>query len=432
MMFIPLDPKRLAVPYHPFLPRFRNPKLERQYRKSRSEYRLNALRISCFAGTAIWVLFTSLDLLTIHDPSAPLFYVRIIGIISLIPIIVASFTLNLGRWLEPIGVTALAIQIPLLLCVLVFMSPVSLPYYKPTEIWTLIGVASFVLCGVSFAEGSILALATIIAFFVSVLVLWPEAPLVLGFHFAWLVATIFFVAVGSFVLDRTQHVNWLQDEELSQAKTHIQTLLHNVLPPSIATRKLAGESPIADQFTEASILFADVVGFTSLSARLPSSAIVKMLGDLFGRVDRIIARQGLEKIKTIGDCYMVAAGIPQPVQGHLKKLAQAAVEMLEEIKAVRAPDGTPIAIRIGIHTGPVTAGVIGEAKFIFDVWGDTVNTASRMESHGTSGRIQVTETARTTLADEYDFDGPRNIDVKGKGPTRVWFLQARGGSVAAA
>jgi 4-amino-4-deoxy-L-arabinose transferase-like glycosyltransferase len=148
--------KRLPVAFHPFLPRFNDARLERQYRDSRAEYRLSAIRIGCFAGIAIWVLFTSLDRLTIHDPSAPLFYVRILGIISLIPIIVATFVLRLGRWLEPIGFTALAIQVPLLIGVLAFLSPVSLPYYQPIEVWTLIGVASFVLCGVSFVEGSTL------------------------------------------------------------------------------------------------------------------------------------------------------------------------------------------------------------------------------------------------------------------------------------
>jgi class 3 adenylate cyclase len=147
-----------------------------------------------------------------------------------------------------------------------------------------------------------------------------------------------------------------------------------------------------------------------------------MLGDLFSCFDTIIAQHRLEKIKTIGDCYMAAAGIPHPLPGHLNRLAQAALQMLVETSRIRAPDGSPIAIRIGMHAGPVTAGVIGEAKFIFDVWGDTVNTASRMESHGVAGRIQVTDTVRAALADDYDFAGPHIIEVKGKGPTRAWFL----------
>jgi adenylate cyclase len=187
----------------------------------------------------------------------------------------------------------------------------------------------------------------------------------------------------------------------------------------------AGESAISDRFSEASVLFADVVDFTSLSARLESTQVVGMLNDLFSRFDRIIARHGLEKIKTIGDCYMAVGGIPEIVPEHLNRIADAALEMLDETNKVRALDGTKLAIRIGIHAGPVCAGVIGETKFIFDVWGDTVNMASRMESHGAAGRIQVTDAVRTALFDKYNFAGPRTINVKGKGPSRTWFLSGR-------
>ena len=145
------------------------------------------------------------------------------------------------------------------------------------------------------------------------------------------------------------------------------------------------------------MLFADVVGFSSLSARLESKQIVAMLNELFSRFDRIVARHGLEKIKTIGDCYMAAGGIPHAIPEHLTRTADAALQMLDEAAQVRAPDGSKLAIRIGIHVGPVCAGVIGETKFIFDVWGDTVNMASRMESHGAAGCIQVTETVRAAL-----------------------------------
>jgi adenylate cyclase len=122
---------------------------------------------------------------------------------------------------------------------------------------------------------------------------------------------------------------------------------------------------------------------------------------------------------------MAVGGIPHTIPEHLNRIAEAALQMLDEATQVRAPDGTKLAIRIGIHTGPVCAGVIGESKFIFDVWGDTVNMASRMESHGVAGRIQVTEAVHTALLDEYDFAGPMTINVKGKGPAQTWFLSGR-------
>jgi adenylate cyclase len=407
---------------NPVFLRFADPELERRYRDDRLGFRFNAVRVATIAGAAIWLLFTLLNSFTIRDPSQSLLYVRIAGSTGLLAIFAATFAVKPGRWIEPAGLMILAANSGMLTLVLVFMSPMSLPYYPPTEIYLVLAVVSFVLGGVSFVEGVALAAGTICLFFFSVTVLWPEPALLVVYHFAWVLAVIVVAGASSYVLDRTQHVAWLQELDLQRAEGQVRTLLHNVLPPSIAARKLAGEAPIVDNFVEASLLFADVVGFTSLSTRLDSTRVVAMLSDLFSRFDGIIARHGLEKIKTIGDCYMVAAGIPHPLPGHLNLLAQAALQMLAETSNIRAPDGGQIAIRIGMHAGPVTAGVIGEAKFIFDVWGDTVNTASRMESHGAAGRIQVTDTVRAALADDYDFAGPHMIDVKGKGPTRVWFL----------
>jgi adenylate cyclase len=407
---------------HPISLRFTDSRLERRYRDDRLGFRFNAVRVATIAGAAIWLLFTLLNSFTIRDPSQPLLFVRITGVAGLLVVFAATFAVKPGRWVEPTGFAVLAVNIVQLTLVLVFMSPMSWPYYPPTEIYLVLAVVSFVLCGVSFLEGAALAVGTICLFFFSVTVLWPEPGLLVVYHFAWVLAVIVVAGASSYVLDRTQHLAWLQEMDLQRAEGQVRTLLHNVLPPSIAARKLAGEAPIVDNFTEASLLFADVVDFTALSTRLDSTQVVAMLGDLFSRFDGIISRHGLEKIKTIGDCYMAAAGIPRPLPGHLNRLAQAALQMLAETNNIRAPDGSQIAIRIGMHAGPVTAGVIGEAKFIFDVWGDTVNTASRMESHGAAGRIQVTDTVRAALANDYDFAGPHMIDVKGKGPTRVWFL----------
>jgi adenylate cyclase len=324
----------------------------------------------------------------------------------------------------PINFATIAVTIVQLTLVLAFMSRLSLPYYPPTEIGMILGVGSFA-GAVTFVEGALLAAGTICAFLISMIVLWPEPALVVVFHSAWVVSVIAFAGAGSYLLDRTQHIVWLREMDLLRAESEVRNLLHKCAAPSIAARKLAGEAAIVDRFPEASLLFADVVGFTSLSARLDSTQLVGMLGDLFSRFDAIIAEHGLEKIKTIGDCYMAAAGIPDPLPGHIDRLARAAIQMLVETTNIRAPDGGKIAIRIGMHAGPVTAGVIGDAKFIFDVWGDTVNTASRMESHGAAGRIQVTDTVHAALASDYDFDGRQTIEVKGKGPTRVWFLVAR-------
>ena len=407
---------------HPFLPQFADPKIERRYRDARLEHRLTALRVTITAGVFISMLFAALDLSTIHDPSLPLFYVRVIGTVMLLAFFAAASLSKPNRWIEPLCFGAMITQIALLTTMLALSSSVPASYNQPTELWLALGVASFVVCGGSFVDGLLLALCTICAFFVSVTVLHPEPPTVLWFHFAWLASTLGLVALGSFVLDRMQHLAWWQAQELQVAEERIRSLLHNVLPTSIAARKLAGESTISDNFSEASVLFADVVGFTSLSARLESRQVVAMLNELFSKFDGIVARHGLEKIKTIGDCYMAAGGIPHAIPEHLARIAEAALQMLDEATQVRAPDGSKLSIRIGIHAGPVCAGVIGETKFIFDVWGDTVNMASRMESHGAAGRIQVTEAVRAALHDKYEFAGPRTVEVKGKGPSQTWYL----------
>ncbi len=410
---------------HRFLPQFADPKIERQYRDARLEYRLTALKVTITAGVFISTVFAALDLLTLHDASPPLFYVHITGTVTLLVFLAAVSLRKPNRRIELLCFGAMITQIVLLTTMLALSSSLSVSYYQPAELWTALGVASFVLCGGSFVDGLVLALCTVCAFFASVTLLRPEAPLVLAFHVAWLSTTLGLVAIGTFVLDRMQHLAWWQAQKLLLADTKIRSLLYNVLPSSIAARKLAGESVISDRFSEASVLFADLVDFTSLSAQLESKQVVNMLNDLFSRFDRIVARHGIEKIKTIGDCYMAVGGIPHAIPEHLTRIAEAALEMLDEATQVRAPDGTKLAIRIGIHTGPVCAGVIGESKFIFDVWGDTVNMASRMESHGAAGRIQVTKAVHTALLDKYDFAGPMTIDVKGKGPAQTWFLSGR-------
>jgi adenylate cyclase len=407
---------------HPFLPQFADPQIERRYRDARLEHRLTALKVTITAGVFIPMLFATLDLSTSHDPSRPIFYVRLVGTVTLLAFFAVASMSKPSRWIEPLCFGAVITQIAVLIAMLALSSSVPASYNQPTELWIALGVASFVVCGGSFVDGLSLALCTICAFFVSVTFLHPEPPAVLWFHFAWLASTLGLVGLGSFVLDRMQHVTWWQAQRLQIAEERIRGLLHNVLPTSIATRKLAGETTISDDFSEASVLFADVVGFSSLSARLESKQIVAMLNELFSRFDRIVARHGLEKIKTIGDCYMAAGGIPHAIPEHLTRTADAALQMLDEAAQVRAPDGSKLAIRIGIHAGPVCAGVIGETKFIFDVWGDTVNMASRMESHGAAGCIQVTETVRAALYNKYDFAGPKTVDVKGKGPSQTWYL----------
>jgi class 3 adenylate cyclase len=204
-----------------------------------------------------------------------------------------------------------------------------------------------------------------------------------------------------------------------------ERLLLNVLPAPIATRLKAGEAVIADAFPEVTVLFADIVDFTRRSRHSSPAQVVATLNELFSAFDELARRQALEKIKTIGDAYMVAGGLPTPRPDHAEAVAEMALAMREEVARRTDPSGQPLAVRIGIDTGPVEAGVIGTAKFSYDLWGDTVNTASRMESHGTAGCIQVTERTYQRLRDGYRFQRRGPIQVRGMGEMVTYFLVGR-------
>ena len=202
-------------------------------------------------------------------------------------------------------------------------------------------------------------------------------------------------------------------------------LLLNILPEPVAARLKAEEGVIADDCAEVTVLFADIVDFTPLAARLSAAELVRLLDRVFAAWDAVAARIGVEKIKTIGDAYMVAAGIPLPRDDHVEAIAEMALEMLPAMANCAADTGMPLQVRVGIDTGPVVAGVIGRAKFIYDLWGDTVNTASRMESHAGAGTIQVTERVYERLRDRYRFEVRGAIDVKGKGVMQTYLLVGR-------
>lgn len=212
--------------------------------------------------------------------------------------------------------------------------------------------------------------------------------------------------------------------EAEQARS--EALLLNVLPAPIAERLKAGEEPIADTMPEVSVLFADIVGFTRLTTHIAPTEMVQMLNRIFSSFDTLALRHGMEKIKTIGDGYHVVAGLPCERPDHARAAAEMALDMQDVVRALAEESDIPLCVRIGIDSGgPVIAGVIGTQKYVYEVWGDVVNTASRMESHGVPNAIQVTEATYELLQDGYTFEERGSIEVKGKGPMRTYFLTGR-------
>lgn len=210
--------------------------------------------------------------------------------------------------------------------------------------------------------------------------------------------------------------------ELSEATQRSEQLLRNILPYPIVERLKRGEQAIAERFEDVTVLFADLVDFTRWSMTLPPEQVVEILSQVFTEFDALTERHGLEKIKTIGDAYMVVAGVPAARADHREVMARMALQMMEAIQRLNQVLGTSLDVRIGMHSGPVIAGIIGTRKFAYDLWGDTVNLASRLESHGVAGRIHVAEATWLALRDRFRFEPREEIEMKSIGRAKTWFL----------
>ena len=257
---------------------------------------------------------------------------------------------------------------------------------------------------------------------------YPHLPSVLMVLFS---SNCAYVLIGHIIYLLAKK-SFLQEQALARTAAELvvesqksERLLLNVLPAAIAARLKEEQKPIADGFANVSVLFADIVGFTQLSASLPPHELVQLLNGLFSEFDRAAEGLGLEKIKTIGDAYMVAGGLPMPRADHAIAVADMALAMRQIVSRYAGQNGTALRLRVGIHSGPVVAGVIGARKFIYDLWGDTVNTASRMESHGLPDEIQVSEATQALLAAHFELTPRGAIEIKGLGRMSTWLLKGR-------
>ena len=217
----------------------------------------------------------------------------------------------------------------------------------------------------------------------------------------------------------------LSEEALYAEQEKSERLLLNILPKAIADRLKQSHGVIADSFESVTVMFADIVSFTRMSSELSPQDLVDLLNLIFSSFDKLCEIYGLEKIKTIGDAYMVAGGIPIPNEHHAEAIASMALEMVDKVAELRDLTGRNLQIRVGIHTGAVIAGVIGTQKFIYDLWGDTVNIASRMESHSDVGKIQVTAETYELLKHQFEFIERGAIEIKGKGQMQTYWLMSK-------
>ena len=216
-------------------------------------------------------------------------------------------------------------------------------------------------------------------------------------------------------------------DQIQKAHQESDRLLLSILPASVAERLKRGETDVTDYFDEATVLFADLVNFTSFASKTNAATAVQLLNQVFNAFDQVVDEKGLEKIKTIGDSYMLAGGLPMRRADHASAVVDAGLAMLSFVERLAAQDGpaSNFLLRIGAHTGPVAAGVIGTKKFYYDLWGDTVNVASRMESRGINGRFQISEATRQAVGDEFQLEARGAIEIKGKGEMETFFVLGR-------
>lgn len=263
-----------------------------------------------------------------------------------------------------------------------------------------------------------------LAIFVNILHIKPSFISVIESSLELVVANLLGM-FSSYLMEFYIRKEFLQSRLLAEEREKVDRLLLNILPQSIAERLKHEQITIADSYTEATIMFADIVGFTPLSTRLSATELVSLLNKIFSAFDQLSEQHGLEKIKTIGDAYMVVGGLPTHRSDHAEAVAEMALDIQKIITQFSQEINEPFSIRIGINTGPVVAGVIGLKKFNYDLWGDAVNTASRMESHGLANCIHVSQTTYELLRDKYRFEERGVIEVKGKGKMFTYLLIGR-------
>lgn len=250
----------------------------------------------------------------------------------------------------------------------------------------------------------------------------PDWAFTLGFIVNTVAAWVLVVATIWYALREIARAERAMEDEYRRS----ESLLTNILPATIAERlKNPAHNIIADKYDDASILFADIAGFTKRASDTTPSDLVRFLDVLYTDLDALVDRHGLEKVKSSGDSYMVVSGVPQARPDHLEALACLALDMADAVAGLKDPHGRDVPLRIGLAAGPVVAGVVGARKFFYDVWGDAVNVASRMETTDVEGRIQVPDDVYRRLSPEFDFEERGEIDVKGKGVMHTWYLTGR-------
>jgi class 3 adenylate cyclase len=407
----------------PLTLRFLDPGLERDFQTESAATTGPQMRVGAAVAVGLWLLADLvIPTAIVIDQSVVTVICVGMAIANLVGVVASGWATTLDRQ-QLIG-CALNALAGLAVLALIELSGATDRYAAPALL--LIAIFAFVVIRLRFVF-ALVAAATYLAGYVFVLATGPipgtalDIFLVGGSILAGLSAT-------NVLERRTRDVfaqRWLieqQAAELAEAHATSERLLVNVLPSSVAERLKGGETPIADAYADATVLFADLVGFTPLAASLSPAETVGLLDRLFSAFDELAERHGLEKIKTIGDAYMVVGGVPDRSTDHPARVVAMGLDMLRAVATIAHETGRQLDLRVGVHTGPVVAGVIGTTKFSYDLWGDTVNVASRLESHGLAGALQMSE-ATWSRSGRVPAEHRGPIELKGRGTLDVYVVR---------
>jgi class 3 adenylate cyclase len=411
--------------------RFRDPALEAAFRDDRFRHNVGNIRFAFLAGIGLWISWGLLlrpHMLALADRRLDL--IMRFGVF--IPMLLVGFGLTF---------TPLFRRIWQSLTVVIGGATILLWVYYVSHITTLPAEYGYV--GVILITAftyTLLRLRFLLVVLITVLGIVAYLSYAVTARYIFdvtrLLAALYLVSFGvlgglaAYRLERFSRQVFLRERQLDRERARSDGLLLNILPQAIVEQlKTSSGGRIARALDQVSVIFADAVGSTAQAARSSPEAFADALDTLFRRFDEVADRHGLEKIKTIGDAYMAVAGAPVPMADHAEAAVAMAIDVLAVAKECRWPSGEPIVMRVGVATGPAVAGVIGERKFAYDLWGDTVNLAARLEEYGEAGHVLVSESTARRLADRYEFGPPQTLDVKGKGPTPVRFVLGRRSNV---
>ena len=406
--------------------RFADASLERDFQAELARTNAPQLRVGLVTGIALWLVTALLFPATLSvQPGLVVATCLIMAVLNLAGLIATRWAVTLDRQ----QAIALALNAISALAVLGMAEILGLTETLAAPAILLIAMFAFVALRLRF----VFALAAAATYLVGYAVIAPGHPDPTAILQAFLVTAAIVVGLGAtYELERGARAVFAQRRiiegqaaALAEAQATSERLLLNVLPAQVADRLATGETAIADWFDDATVLFADLVGFTRLAAELEPRATRDLLDRLFTAFDELADRHGLEKIKTIGDAYMVVGGIPEPSADHPARVVAFGLDLLDATALIATEMSLPLDLRIGVHTGPVVAGVVGTRKFSYDLWGDTVNVASRLESFGVAGALQISESTWLRVRDAFEAELRGPVELKGKGAVTTFLVRRR-------